>query len=177
MKQIPNFTKGMFDVNIVLENLNIKNDSIILDAGCGNGYMIREFAKIIKDKGKVYGVDKNIDFVNQLNKQNNLKNVEILILDLIKKANFKDESFDLIYLSTLLHIFSKEEKISFFNEAKRLLKKSAKLAIVEVNKNNTSFGPPLAMRISPNELIKIASLTPKKLIELNENFYMQIFEK
>jgi len=177
MRQIPNFTKGMFDVNIILENLDIKSDSIILDAGCGNGYMIKEFAKIIKDEGKVYGVDKNIDFIDQLNKQNNLKNVEILILDLIKKANFKDESFDLIYLSTVLHIFSKKERISFFNEAKRLLKKSGKLAIVELDKKNTSFGPPLSMRISPDELIKTTSLTPKKLIELNENFYMQIFEK
>lgn len=177
MKQIPNFTKGMFDVDMILENLDIKNDSVVLDAGCGNGYMLQEFSKRIQGDGKVYGVDKNIDFVNSLNSENSLKNVEIKVADLVKKLNFKDEQFDLIYLSTILHIFSKEEKESFFSEAKRLLKKGGNLAVVEVDTKDISFGPPLSMRVSADELVKITPLTPKKLIELNENFYMQVFEK
>lgn len=177
MKQLPNFTKGMFEADTILKNLCIKKGSVILDGGCGNGYMLKEFSLVVKNEGRVYGIDKNIDFVNSLNKNNSLENVEILTADLAKRTTFKDEFFDLIYLSTVLHIFTKEEKEGFFSESSRLLKKGGILAIVEVDKKDSSFGPPLTMRITPDELIKIVPLKPKELIELNENFYMQIFEK
>jgi len=65
----------------------------------------------------------------------------------------------------------------FVREAKRLLKPSGTLAIVEIKKQDTPFGPPLDVRFSPEELKQAISLTPTRLIDIGQFFYMQIFGK
>jgi ubiquinone/menaquinone biosynthesis C-methylase UbiE len=65
----------------------------------------------------------------------------------------------------------------FVKEAKRLLKSSGRLAIVEIKKQSTPFGPPLDIRFSAEELKQAISLTPTRLIDVGQFFYMQIFEK
>lgn len=49
------------------------------------------------------------------------------------------------------------------------------LAIVEIEKKETSFGPPLNIRISPEELKEIVSKAPLSTIQVGEHFYMQMF--
>ncbi|MGD2095732.1 MAG: hypothetical protein PVH77_12065, partial [Phycisphaerales bacterium] len=80
------------------------------------------------------------------------------------------------YLSTVFHGFSKDQIEGFEKEAKRLLKEGGKLAIVEIQKQETPFGPPLDIRYSPEDLRTTISLTPKAVIEVGQYFYMQIFE-
>jgi hypothetical protein len=63
----------------------------------------------------------------------------------------------------------------FIQETKRLLKPNALLAIVEIEKKETPFGPPLKMRYSPEELKKIIPMTPGNTIQVGEHFYMQLF--
>ncbi len=82
----------------------------------------------------------------------------------------------MIYLSTVLHGFSEGEIDGFQKEVKRLLKPNAILAIVEIKKEKTSFGPPLDIRYSPDELKEAINLNPKSLVEVGEYFYMQTFE-
>ena len=65
----------------------------------------------------------------------------------------------------------------FLKEIKRLLKPNGKLAIIEIKKEDTPFGPPLGIRFSPEELRNIIDLNPTQLIDVGEYFYMQIFEK
>jgi hypothetical protein len=45
-----------------------------------------------------------------------------------------------------------------------------------MKKEDTPFGPPVKMRSSPQELIQKLPFAPKKLIEVGEFFYMQLFE-
>jgi uncharacterized GH25 family protein len=59
---------------------------------------------------------------------------------------------------------------------KRLLKPNAYLAIVEVEKKETPFGPPLNSRYSPEDLKKIVPLVPVNTVQVGEHFYMQIFQ-
>ncbi len=42
---------------LILRELNIFSGQIILDAGCGTGYMSKEFSKILNNTGKVYALD------------------------------------------------------------------------------------------------------------------------
>jgi hypothetical protein len=67
--------------------------------------------------------------------------------------------------------------VGFEKEVNRILKPGAKLAIININKENTPFGPPLEIRSSPEELRQRLSFTPRQLIEVNGYFYMQIFLK
>jgi ubiquinone/menaquinone biosynthesis C-methylase UbiE len=97
--------------------------------------------------------------------------------DITKTTEIEESSIDLIYLSTVLHGFSKSQIDAFQREVKRILKPNGILAIVEIQKEPTPFGPPLDIRFSPQELKEIIALLPKNTVEVGQFFYMQIFEK
>jgi len=64
----------------------------------------------------------------------------------------------------------------FLREAKRLLKPNPMLAILEIEKKETPFGPPLNIRLSPEDLMDIVPLTSLNSTRVGEHFYIQIFK-
>jgi ubiquinone/menaquinone biosynthesis C-methylase UbiE len=162
--------------DIVLKELNIRSGQTILDAGCGSGYMSKEFSKILNNTGIVFALDPDKAAIEMLKKETKGTNIEPIIGDITKKTKIEDSSVDLIYLSTVFHGFSEGEIDGFQKEVKRLLKPNAVLAIVEFKKVETPFGPPLEIRYSPEELKKTITLTPKFFVEVGEYFYVMAFE-
>jgi len=162
--------------DIVLKELNIRSGQTILDAGCGSGYMSKEFSKILNNTGKVFALDPDKAAIEMLKKETKGTNIKPIIGDITKETKIEDSSVDLIYLSTVFHGFSEGEIDGFQKEVKRLLKPNAVLAIVEFKKVETPFGPPLKIRYSPEELKKTITLTPKFFVEVGEYFYVMAFE-
>lgn len=171
------FSEGLLDVATILDNLTIYPGQNILDAGCGNGYMSKRFSELVGNTGIVYALDPDKEAINNLKKEVNNTNIKPLVGDITKTTELRESSIDLGYLSTVFHIFSDEQITCFEKEIKRTLKSKATLAIVNINKEKTPFGPPLEMRFSPEELKRKLSLTPQKLITVGKHFYMQLFEK
>ena len=162
--------------DIVLKELNIRSGQTILDAGCGSGYMSKEFSKILNNTGIVFALDPDKVAIEMLKKETKGTNIEPIIGDITKETKIEDSSVDLIYLSTVFHGFSEGEIDGFQKEVKRILKPNAVLAIVEFKKVETPFGPPLEIRYSPEELKKTITLTPKFFVEVGEYFYVMAFE-
>ena len=79
-------------------------------------------------------------------------------------------------MSNVFHGFTEHQVRRFCSEAMRLLKPSARLAVVEIHKRDTPFGPPLDIRFSPEELRQAVTLAPLATVEVGEHFYMQLFE-
>ncbi|MFZ0484083.1 MAG: class I SAM-dependent methyltransferase [Desulfobacterales bacterium] len=177
MKKKRKFSEGLLDEEIIFKNLNIKPGQIILDAGCGNGYMAKKFSKLSGRTGKTYAIDPDESLISTLSKEIEETNIEAFVGDITKRTIITDSSVDLVYLSTVFHIFSDIEVLGFQKEINRILKPKAKLAIVNINKEITSFGPPKEMKSSPEELREKLSFNPVKLITLGDYFYMQLFEK
>jgi len=96
--------------------------------------------------------------------------------DITTRTPIEASSVDLIYMSTVFHGFSKEQIQGFRSEAKRLLKPHARLAIVEIQKRDTPFGPPMEIRFSPEELRHALPLAPLATVDVGQYFYMQMFE-
>jgi len=111
-----------------------------------------------------------------LTKETKGTNIETIVGDIIRRTQIEGASVDLIYLSTVFHGFSKGEIDGFQKEVKRLLKPNAILAIIEIKKEETPFGPPLDIRFSPDELKEVMKLDPKSLVKVGEYFYMQVFD-
>ena len=165
------------DKNAILENLTIMPGQIVLDAGCGNGYMAKEFAKLTGKTGKVYALDSDIRLIEILKGETEGTIIEPFVGDITKETKLAASSIDLIYVSTVIHGFSESQMEGFLRETKRLLKPSGRLAIVEIKKKETPFGPPLDKRFSPEELKRAISLTLTRLIDVGQFFFMQIFGK
>lgn len=169
-------SEGFLNKDLILKEINISPGQVILDAGCGNGYMSKEFSRRLNNTGKVYALDPDGEAIEKLKKEAQGTNIEPIEADITKTTPIKKSSVDLIYLSTVLHGFTKDQIESFNNEVKRLLKPNARLAIIEIHKQNSPFGPPLHIRFSPEELKQAIHLTPKSWVEVGQYFYMQLFE-
>ena len=159
-----------------MKQLDILSGQVILDAGCGSGYMSKEFSKLLKHTGKVYVLDPDEATIEKLKKETTGTNIETIVGDISRRTQIEGASIDLVYLSTVFHGFSIGEIGGFQKEVKRLLKPDAILAIVEFKKIKTPFGPPLEIRYSPEELKDAITLKPKSLVEIGEYFYMQSFK-
>jgi ubiquinone/menaquinone biosynthesis C-methylase UbiE len=169
------FTEDLLDNERILKALNLEAGQTILDVGCGNGYMSKLFANKVTQSGKVYAVDSDSYFINVLRDETQGTNIETIEADITKPTLLKASSVDLIYISTVIHVFSKTQMQGFLREAKRLLKPDAMLTIVEIEKKATPFGPPLEFRYSPEELKKTVPMVPVETVRAGEHFYMQIF--
>jgi ubiquinone/menaquinone biosynthesis C-methylase UbiE len=171
------FTEDLLDSERILEALNIQAGQIIVDAGCGNGYMSKLFSKRVDPSGRVYALDPDTHSIKVLRDETQGMNIETIEGDITKTTLVKESSVDLIYISAVIHAFSKNQMQGFLQEVKRLLKPGAKLAIVEIEKKKTPFGPPLELRYSPEELRETVPLVPVNTVQAGEHFYMQIFRK
>lgn len=169
-------TESLLNKEIILKTLNITQGQTVLDAGCGNGYMSKEFAKLVRKSGKVYALDADNPSIEVLQATLESNTIEVFTGDITSKTKLGSSSIDFVYLSTVFHCFSEKQIQGFIQEMRRLLKPGGILAILEIKKKDTPFGPPLSMRWSPEELKEKMPFTPKATVDINDYFYMQVFE-
>lgn len=148
----------MQDPEIVFRGLNLKKGDIFLDIGCGTGdYAIRAATEVGRD-GAVFATDIQEGLVLDLMKRaedSNLDNIRAFVNDIQNPLPFEDNCIDVCFISTVLHSLDLNHVWpSLLMEIQRVLKQGGRLAIIECNKENLTFGPPVHMRISADELEK-----------------------
>ncbi|MBU0640446.1 MAG: class I SAM-dependent methyltransferase [Planctomycetes bacterium] len=169
-------SESLLDTTVILNALDLLPEQTIADVGCGNGYMSKAFSKALNNTGRVYALDLDEAAMAVLGNETEGTNIHVMVGDITATTRIEDSSVDLVYLSTVFHGWSPNHISGFQNEIARILKPDAKLAIVEMEKRSTPFGPPLDLRFSPGELQRRIPLAPSTLISVGEYFYMQIFE-
>ena len=122
-----------------LSFVDIKEDDIILDIGCGGGKTVNKLAKMAK-KGKVYGVDfsdVSVKLSAKLNRDYiNLDKVSIQKAS-VSSLPFSDNFFDII--TAIETYFFWPDLQNDMKEVLRILKSNGKLLIVsEVYKSSKS---------------------------------------
>ena len=164
------------DIDVILEELNISTAQTIIDLGCGNGYMSKEFSKLVGERGKIYAIDINDSVIDNLIQESKDTNIEAMLANITIGLPLKNASIDIIFLSTVFHIFSNKQIVKFQEEIKRLLKPEGILAILNIDKKEMTYGPPFKMKVSVEELRQVIKLTPISYVKLGDDFYMQIFK-
>ena len=170
------FTQGLLDEGAILAALEVRAGQTVLDAGCGNGYMALKFAAAVGGAGKVVALDRDASFIEALRPITDGTNMVAIQADICGTTPLPSTSVDLIYLSTVFHIFSPNQRGGFFREARRLLKPGGLLAIVEIEKRETPFGPPLERRWDPEDLKALCPMPPGRTTGVGKHFYMQLFK-
>lgn len=169
------FTEGLVDAQLFVNALDIKPEQTIIDAGCGTGYMAKIFSQAVSASGKVYAIDRDSYFIGKLTDETKGTNIEAIEGDITKLDQFPNHLADHLYVSTVINSLPKQKFADFVKEARRLLKIKALLAIVEIEKKETPFGPAMENRYSPEELVQKVSMVPVKTVKVGECFYMQVF--
>lgn len=116
-------------VKDLINRYSISNSSKILDVGCGKGYLLYDFKKILPNLETV-GLD-----ISKYGLRNGKKEVKKFLRhhDISKKTNFTDNYFDLVLCINTLHNLKINNLFRSIKELDRISKKC--LIVVESYRN------------------------------------------
>ncbi len=145
----------------VFRILDIGPGRHILDMGCGAGDYALQAARLAGRSGRVTAVDHwppIVDALKAAARAAGLSGIRCLTADITQPPlPVEGHSMDLCMAFTVLHIFGSEHhRKGLFKEAARVLKPGGRLAVMECKKEDMSFGPPVHMRLSPDEVRALA---------------------
>jgi len=171
---------SFLDPNKVLDELELREDMIVAEFGCGSGNFTILLAKRLPE-GKVYGLDIQEEPLSALKgraRQEGLFNIQAIRCDLEQEngSTLPNDFFDLVLISNVL--FQAEDKKAIIKEAIRILKKKGEMLIVDWKKDS-SLGPKQG-RISAKEVKTVGEelgLKLKKEFEAGGFHYGLLFEK
>ncbi|MFN3603544.1 MAG: methyltransferase domain-containing protein [Leptonema sp. (in: bacteria)] len=130
-KQIPeHIQKKVLEkkIKINLKYLPKKRFRIGLDAGCGQGWYLKEMMSM---GYTMYGVDASKEQVRYAIQNTNNKNIK---QNSILSTKFPNNKFDFIYtINVLHHLKNREEQILALKEMYRILRRKGRLLIHEIN--------------------------------------------
>ena len=157
--KLPGAGKSSFDLvdhELVFQELQVTKGKIFLDLGCGSGDYVIAVAEIINPDGIVYGIDGWSDGIETLKQRaldKGFTNITALIADITSHVPLPDNSVDICLMATVLHDFARDggEK-QVLREIARVLKHNGILGIVEFKKIDGPPGPPMHIRLSPEEV-------------------------
>lgn len=141
----------------------------VIDIGSGSGYFTKY---LLKENAYVTAADVDDKFLNYIQTHFSKKDYPRLET---KKIEFNDpmmgkEKFDLAFTSNTYHHI--DNRIEYFEKVRLGLKPEGKLAVLDFTpdiKGEKEFGPPMEMRISPDQVVKELSSAGFKKIHVITN--------
>ncbi len=143
----------------VLKAIGLEVGKTFADFGCGGGYFTIPAGKMVGEYGKVYAVDilkEALRDVEGKAKIEGLRNIQTVWADLEIKSGTKitADSVDIVFIS---HVFYQSDKHSpILEEAKRVVKPEGEIVVIEWEKVDIPFGPPLEARVAKKDAIEAA---------------------
>ena len=179
------------NVGNILQELDLKEDMIGAEFGCGSANFAIILAKKLK-KGKVYALDIQEEKLSALNgklAKEKIDNVYTILCDLEAKngSTLVNNYLDLVLIPNVL--FQAENKHAIIEEAKRILKPGGQILIIDwlpasaqgfgMAKKSSSFSPKegLANPLEVKKIAKDLGLILKKEFATGDYHYALIFIK
>lgn len=152
---------ALIDPHKALENAGIKEGDILVDAACGEGRFTFEASKLVGDSGSIYAVDiseEAIEILRQKATENELTNIQTFISDIDHSIPLKDNLADVCLLANIVHGLNAHDKIDgTLKETFRILKPGGTLIIIDFKKISGPPGPPIDIRLTPDEMAELVS--------------------
>jgi ubiquinone/menaquinone biosynthesis C-methylase UbiE len=146
----------MQNPRIVFDGIMLARGDRFLDLGCGPGDYAMEASGIVGDSGSVYALDKSALRIAHLAAEadsRGIGNITAMVSDITCPLPVEDGCIDVCLIATVLHIPEVSNHMkTIFAEVHRVLRPGGRLAIIECKKEEMSFGPPMNMRLSPEEI-------------------------
>ncbi len=138
----------------VLMSLGLKDGETIADIGAGSGYFAFRLAQHVGEKGRVFAVDVNPDMILHMNRRIREMRVRNLttVLAAADDPLLVENSIDRFFIcETWHHIQNQAQYLSLM---KKMLKPGGQVIMIDFQKRDLPVGPPLAMKIAREDLIK-----------------------
>ena len=173
---------GLIDTAKFFQALELKKGVTFLDVACGRGNYSMAAAEIIGPNGRVFAPDLWEEGVLSLRNEavkKGIQHITSFVGDAGQRIPLENDSVDVCLMATVLHDFVGDSiQREVMQEIARVVKSNGILAIVEFYKKEGPPGPPKPVRLSPQEVDKIASdygFRQNRLTEIGPDNYLQIF--
>ncbi len=174
----------LIDPEKLFSALRLKPGETVLDLGCGEGRYTLPLASRVGRDGTVYAADlweEGLAALKDKARQEGLTNVRTLLADMSQPLPLPSGGVDLALMATVLHDLAEVGQAEGgLAETARLVKPGGRLAVVEFKKIEGPPGPPLHIRLSPEEVATLVfpyNFTPGDLIDLGPCLYLAMFTK
>lgn len=155
----------------------------VLDLGCGAGAYTLFLAERLAPGSTIHGVDlwpEGVERLVSVARERGLANATAEVADLSSLSVATAEA-DLVLYATVVHDLAKRGTAEgALREAARALKPGGILAAVEFVKADTRPGPPLAIRLSPDELsslVEPCGFAPPRVVAVGPHLYLALFSR
>lgn len=167
-----------------LQKINLLPGMTVVDFGAGSGAYTLPAARLVAPEGRVYAVEIQKDLLDAINKSTEAEhlasNVKLIWGDIEQQGGvgLGDNLADVIIVSNVL--FQAKSMYTLALEAKRILKASGRIMIIEWSGSFGSLGPRPEDVVSAEEVKKTfgsAGLAFISEFPAGENHYGLIFSK
>ena len=158
-----------------LARLGLQDGMTFADIGAGTGIFTTAAAQI--SRAQIWAIDPSANMraiLEEKKQQQALQHVAIMS-DI---TELPEQSADLALLCTVLHEIDAQE--AFLSQMAARLKPAGRLAVIEFHKNQTLYGPPPAIRLSPEDVLRLAEpagLCESERFTLAESYYCLLLQK
>jgi ubiquinone/menaquinone biosynthesis C-methylase UbiE len=138
----------------VLTALSLKPGEVIADIGAGSGYFTFPIAHHLGPEGKVYAVDVSPDMILHLNRRiRDLKTTNVVsVLADPDDPLLPEQSVNRFFICDVWHHVENPSK--YLGMIKKVLKPGGQVIMIDFQKKELPFGPPMEMKIARKDLIK-----------------------
>lgn len=174
----------LIDSDKFFSELNLNMGISFLDVACGRGLYCLAAAEIIGEGGRVVGLDlweEGIELLKSEAAARNISNIDAVVGDAAVKFPLEGSSIDVCLMATVLHDFV-EDKIEqeALGETARVVKSNGVLAIMEFKKIEGPPGPPLHIRLSPEDVDNLLApfgFIQEHIADVGPYNYLMLYKK
>ena len=174
----------LIDSEKLFSELRLAEESVLLDVACGRGNYAVAASEHMGGRGLIHAFDlweEGIELLREEISKRKIRNIRPGVADVGKKIPLPDQSVDTCLMATVLHDLRQDHtEKGALREARRVLKPDGFLAVVEFKKIEGPPGPPVEIRIGPEELERILSpygFRVTKTSDVGPYHYLSLFVK
>jgi ubiquinone/menaquinone biosynthesis C-methylase UbiE len=112
----------------------------VLDVGCGTGWLTRRAADSVGPTGTAWGIDPAPNMIRVAMQTAGCRHCGARFkLAAVEALPFKEESFDVVVISLVLHHLPPEARTAGLSDVRRVLKSDGRLIVVDIDKPRSWF--------------------------------------
>ncbi len=179
-----NSSFDLIDPELFFSALGLQEDTLFLDAACGRGAYSLAAAQYVGPAGRIYAFDLWEEGIEALQKDIHYKRgtpIVAQVVDVSRQIPLEDQSVDVCLLATVLHdLIQDRTETGALREIGRVLKPRGTLAVIEFKKIEGPPGPPIRIRIAPEEVeerLQPHSFSLLRVLDLGPFNYLALFKR
>lgn len=173
---------GLIDQKLLFDEIGVGPGKTFLDLACGFGHYSLAVSPLVGPEGKVYAIDlweEGIDNLRYDIAEREIGNIMTFLSDINEPLPVEDRSIDIALMATVLHdVVLQDGKAGVLGEVRRALRRGGRLAVIEFIKADGPPGPPIDVRLSPEEtdgLVLPYGYSKEKELGIGESAYLSVY--